>query len=65
MLLAEASHMSHLKFMNGLEVNSIPKGYLYFAIMFSLFIEFLNIKMRKGKNPVKLHDSKIMDKELK
>jgi predicted tellurium resistance membrane protein TerC len=51
--------------MNGLEVNAIPKGYLYFAIMFSLFIEFLNIKMRKGKNPVKLHDSKIMDKELK
>ena len=28
----------------------IPKGYLYFAILFSLLVEFLNIRMRKNKS---------------
>jgi predicted tellurium resistance membrane protein TerC len=27
----------------------IPKGYIYFAMVFSLFVEFINIKMRKNK----------------
>ena len=31
----------------GKEVGAIPKGYLYFAIAFSLGIEFLNMRMRK------------------
>ena len=31
------------------------KGYLYFAITFSLFVEFLNMKLRKNKAPVQLH----------
>lgn len=37
----------------------IPKGYVYFAIFFSLFVEFLNLKIRKKttKNPVKLRDN--------
>ena len=26
---------------------SIPKGYIYFAMLFSLFVEFLNIRLRK------------------
>jgi len=34
----------------------IPKGYLYFAMAFSLFVEILNIRIRKPKTPpVKLH----------
>lgn len=33
----------------------VPKGYIYFAIAFSLFVELLNLKMRKkAQKPVKL-----------
>jgi predicted tellurium resistance membrane protein TerC len=64
MLIAEGSHLAHFKFGNDIEVGSIPKGYLYFSIFFSLFVEFLNLKMKKSKNPVQLHNSKIKDKEL-
>ena len=33
----------------------IPKGYIYFAMGFSVFVEMLNLKMRKGKpKPLKL-----------
>ncbi len=46
MLIAEAAHLSHTKVF-GQEIGVIPKGYLYFAIAFSLLVEFLNIKMRK------------------
>ena len=46
MLIAEAGHLSHTKFF-GQEIGAIPKGYLYFAIAFSLLVEFLNIKMQK------------------
>lgn len=28
----------------------IPKGYIYFAMAYSLLVEFLNIKMRKNRN---------------
>ena len=65
MLLAEGSHLAHFRFGNDVEVSSIPKGYLYFAIFFSLFVEFLNIKMRKNTKPVKLHNSEIKDEKLK
>ncbi|SDD88162.1 TerC family protein [Riemerella columbipharyngis] len=58
MLLAEASHLGHFALF-GQEVGVIPKGYLYFAIFFSLSVEFINMKMRKSKNPVELHNSKI------
>lgn len=65
MLLAEGSHLAHFRFGNDVEVHSIPKGYLYFAIFFSLFVEFLNLKMKKSsKKPVVLHNSKIIDKKL-
>ncbi len=64
MLLAEGSHLAHFKFGNDTEVNSIPKGYLYFSIFFSLFVEFLNIKMRKNSKPVKLKNNTIVDKNL-
>lgn len=35
----------------------IPKGYIYFAMAFSLFVEMLNLKLRKPHTPpVKLHE---------
>jgi predicted tellurium resistance membrane protein TerC len=48
-LIAEAAHLGH--FIEG----AVPKGYLYFAIFFSLFVEMLNIRMKKVKDPVQLH----------
>jgi predicted tellurium resistance membrane protein TerC len=36
----------------------IPKGYIYFAMAFSVFVEMLNLWSRKGK-PVKLHEPKM------
>jgi predicted tellurium resistance membrane protein TerC len=34
----------------------IPKGYIYFAMGFSMMVELLNIKMRKRlERPIKLH----------
>ncbi|MEC4003837.1 TerC family protein [Flavobacterium sp. SUN052] len=65
MLLAEGSHLAHFRFGNDTEVSSIPKGYLYFSIFFSLFVEFLNIKMRKNNKGVKLHNNEIVDEKLK
>ena len=66
MLIAEGSHLAHFRFGNDVEVASIPKGYLYFSIFFSLFVEFLNIKMRKNSNnPVKLKNNEIVDEKLK
>ncbi len=66
MLIAEGSHLAHFRFGKDVEVTSIPKGYLYFSIFFSLFVEFLNIKMRKNSNkPVKLKNNEIVDQKLK
>lgn len=48
-LIAEAAHLGH--FTEG----AVPKGYLYFAIFFSLFVEMLNIRMKKVQKPVQLH----------
>jgi len=48
MLITEASHASNLEVF-GSHVGTIPKGYLYFAIAFSLFVEFLNMKLRKKR----------------
>lgn len=43
MLIAEAAHLSHLVVFDS-EIGSIPKGYLYFAIAFSLLVEFLDLR---------------------
>jgi predicted tellurium resistance membrane protein TerC len=32
----------------------MPKGYIYFAMGFSVFVEMLNLRLRRG-SPVKLH----------
>jgi predicted tellurium resistance membrane protein TerC len=34
----------------------IPKGYVYFSMAFSVFVEALNIRMRKKVAPVHLHE---------
>jgi len=39
----------------GLEFH-IPKGYIYFAMAFSVLVEMLNIRLRRVTKPVKLHD---------
>jgi len=33
----------------------IPRGYIYFAMAFSVMVEMLNIRMRKTTKPVELH----------
>ena len=32
----------------------VPKGYIYFAVFFSLIVEMLNIRIRKKSVPVHL-----------
>lgn len=61
MLLAESAHFSDLE-MFGAQVSSIPKGYIYFAIFFSLMVEFLNMKMRKTKT-IKLNNPEFGDSQ--
>ena len=34
----------------------IPKGYIYFAMGFSVFVEMLNLRLRGGAKPVSLHE---------
>lgn len=46
MLVTESAHLSQAVIF-GRDVGAIPKGYLYFAIAFSLGVEALNMKMRK------------------
>lgn len=46
MLITEAAHLTETEFL-GNKVGAIPKGYLYFAIAFSLFVEFLNFRIKK------------------
>jgi len=33
----------------------IPKGYIYFAMAFSVAVEMLNLRLRKQRQPVRLH----------
>lgn len=48
MLITEAAHLSETVVFDQ-RIGAIPKGYLYFAIAFSLLVEFLNMKFRKKK----------------
>jgi predicted tellurium resistance membrane protein TerC len=58
MLIAEASHDSELMIL-GNSIGTIPKGYLYSSIVFSLFVEFVNIKLRKkSTEKVEIRDLK-------
>tara|TARA_B110000967_G_scaffold209348_1_gene265118 strand:- start:59686 stop:60456 length:771 start_codon:yes stop_codon:yes gene_type:complete len=49
MLITEAAHLAHTKIFEQ-QIGAIPKGYLYFAIAFSLGVEALNMKIRKPKS---------------
>ena len=49
MLVVEGLHMH------------IPRGYVYFAMAFSLLVETLNIRMRRVSEPVKLHQTYVSD----
>ena len=42
-----------LLILDGFHVH-VPKGYVYFSIAFSLFVEVLNMRMRKGKRKTKI-----------
>jgi len=46
MLVTESAHLSNAVIF-GQHVGAIPKGYLYFAIAFSLGVEALNMRVRK------------------
>ncbi|WP_166924349.1 TerC family protein [Flavobacterium poyangense] len=46
MLITESMHLSDAT-LAGEHIGAIPKGYLYFAITFSLAVEFINMKIRK------------------
>jgi predicted tellurium resistance membrane protein TerC len=35
----------------------IPKGYIYFAMGFSIFVEMINLRVRRKSEPVHLHQS--------
>jgi predicted tellurium resistance membrane protein TerC len=39
----------------------IPKGYIYFAMGFSVFVESINLKMKKKATPVHLHEPYVAD----
>jgi predicted tellurium resistance membrane protein TerC len=39
----------------------IPKGYIYFAMAFSLVVELLNMRLRRVSAPVKLHQSYVKE----
>jgi predicted tellurium resistance membrane protein TerC len=39
---------------DGLDMH-VPKGYIYFAMAFSVFVELINLRVRRQGAPVKLH----------
>ena len=44
--------------------HSVPKGYVYFAMAFSVSVEMLNIRMRRARAmPVRLHEPYVRDEE--
>ena len=42
---------------DGLDMH-IPKGYIYFAMAFSVMVEMLNIRLRRQGTPVRLHTTR-------
>ncbi len=43
----------------------VPKGYIYFAMGFSVFVEMINLRVRKSTVPVKLHSAYVPDEPKK
>jgi predicted tellurium resistance membrane protein TerC len=48
MLITEGAHLSNAVIFNQ-HIGAVPKGYLYFAIVFSFGVELLNLRMKKKK----------------
>ncbi len=44
----------------GLDLH-IPKGYIYFAMAFSVFVEMLNLRLKRKAEPVVLHERVVKD----
>src|SRR5262249_3951144 len=44
---------------------TVPKGYIYFAMAFSVAVEVLNLRMRRkaASKPVRLHQAYVEDRE--
>jgi predicted tellurium resistance membrane protein TerC len=42
----------------------IPKGYVYFATGFSVFVEMINLKVRTKTTPVQLRDPFVKDEDM-
>jgi predicted tellurium resistance membrane protein TerC len=42
----------------------IPKGYIYFAMAFSLFVETINLRVRRKSEPVHLHTPYVADETV-
>jgi predicted tellurium resistance membrane protein TerC len=42
----------------GIELH-IPKGYIYFAMAFSVAVEMLNLRLRKRSDPINLHKKQL------
>jgi predicted tellurium resistance membrane protein TerC len=42
----------------------IPKGYIYFAMGFSVFVEMINLRLRKKSKPVHLRDRYVKDEPV-
>jgi predicted tellurium resistance membrane protein TerC len=53
MLITEGAHLAQVQIFHT-HVDTIPKGYLYFAMMFALLVEFLNIRTRSKSKPVQM-----------
>ncbi len=49
MLIVEGAHLGELVVFDN-HIGTVPKGYLYFAIAFSLLVEFLNMRIRPAKS---------------
>jgi predicted tellurium resistance membrane protein TerC len=43
-------HLSHAELL-GQHVGAVPKSYLYFAIAFSLIVEFINLRIDRNAKP--------------
>ena len=51
--------------LEGVDIH-VPKGYIYFAVFFSLIVEMLNMRLRKRSKPVHLHQRSedVLNKEV-
>jgi predicted tellurium resistance membrane protein TerC len=43
----------------------VPKGYIYFAMGFSVFVEMINLRVRGKSQPVKLHSAYVEEKSTR